>query len=293
MDTSFKVLVSAPKVKNLSSQQQQVLDEVNKKVTSAGLRIVDVDEALRLEDQAREVRKLQGLLVLAFGQWQGKRLGQRRDEAIFPTEFNHMYITIATAARRPLLIVKEKSVNERGALRPNLGCRTVKIPSNLDPDWLNSPDFDKQFQVWLREVKSQRDVFLGYCSKSVGTAAQIQIRLERLGATVVNWAMDFRAGESILSEIESARTRCTFGVFLFTEDDPLEGINGGAAPRDNVVFEAGYFMSVKGAEKCLIIREGEAKMPADLGGAIYVHLKNRDDVSTIEGRLANFLTENL
>jgi len=293
MNTTFKVLVSAPKLKNLSPEQQRFLGEVNKKVSRAGLQTVDMDEALRLEDQAREIRKLQGVIVVAFRQWQGQRLVGKRDEAIFPTEFNHLHIAIAAAARRPLLILKDKSVSERGALKPSLGCRTVKFHSRLDPTWLEGSDFDKQFQLWLGEVKSQCDVFLGYCSKSAGTAAQIQIRLQRLGATVVNWAMDFRAGTSILSEIESARTRCTSGIFLFTEDDPLEGPNGEAAPRDNVVFEAGYFMSAKGAERCLIIREGRAKMPADLGGAIYVHLEKGGDVTTIEGRLANFLKENV
>jgi hypothetical protein len=53
--------------------------------------------------------------------------------------------------------------------------------------------------------------------------------------------MDFRAGRSILGEIENARAACSSGIFLFSEDDPLEGAPGGAAPRDNVVFEAGYF----------------------------------------------------
>jgi predicted nucleotide-binding protein len=82
-------------------------------------------------------------------------------------------------------------------------------------------------------------------------------------------------------------------VFLFSEDDPLEGISGAAAPRDNVVFEAGYFMSSKGPERCLIIGHGDAKMPADLGGAIYVHWPEMNDVTSIEGRLSDFLTKNL
>jgi predicted nucleotide-binding protein len=136
-------------------------------------------------------------------------------------------------------------------------------------------------------------VFLGYCSKSEGTAAQIQLRLERLGATVHNWAMDFRAGLSILEEINRARTNCTAAVFLFSEDDPLEGHDGAAAPRDNVVFEAGYFISAKGPERCLVVREGKAKMPADIGGAIYEHLEKGKSVSTIESRLKQFLDNNL
>jgi predicted nucleotide-binding protein len=92
-----------------------------------------------------------------------------------------------------------------------------------------------------------------------------------MGVSVDDYATDFKAGASILQGIETSRSRCTCGIFLFGENDPLEGDTaGGAAPRDNVVFEAGYFMSAKGAEGCLIVRQGSAKMPADLGGSIYV-----------------------
>jgi hypothetical protein len=39
-----------------------------------------------------------------------------------------------------------------------------------------------------------------------------------------------------------------------------------AVPRDNVVFEAGYFIRAKGKDRVLIVREAGAKTPADLGG---------------------------
>ena len=97
--------------------------------------------------------------------------------------------------------------------------------------------------------------------------------------------MDFRAGGSILGEIENARSSCSCGIFLFTEDNPLEGTTEGAAPKDNVVFEAGYFMSAKDPERSLIIREGDAKMPADVGGAIYLHIEKGGDVNSIDSQL--------
>ena len=105
--------------------------------------------------------------------------------------------------------------------------------------------------------------------------------------------MDFRSGASILYELEAARTACSCGIFLFSEDDPLDGVPGGAAPRDNVVFEAGHFIFSKGPTRCLIIRQGDAKMPADLGGSIYVALDKAGSVTAIEGRLAQFLEMNL
>jgi predicted nucleotide-binding protein len=76
---------------------------------------------------------------------------------------------------------------------------------------------------------------------------------------------------------------------VFSEDDPLEGPAGEAAPRDNVVFEAGVFIGTKGATNCLIVRVGNAKMPADLGGTIYVSLAAGADVSTIDESIRQFV----
>jgi predicted nucleotide-binding protein len=190
-------------------------------------------------------------------------------------------------------LLAEDGVEDRGVVWTGGGKMITFVPETADSSWVKDADFKKRFNAWLRELGARKDVFLGYCSKSAGTAAQIQLRLERLGASVLNWAMDFRAGGSILSEIENARAACSCGIFLFSEDDPLEGTPVGAAPRDNVVFEAGYFMSSKGPDRCLIVRHGEAKMPADVGGAIYVHLARGADVGAIESRLGDLLARNL
>ena len=80
---------------------------------------------------------------------------------------------------------------------------------------------------------------------------------------------------------------------MFTRDDPLEGDGQRAAPRDNVVFEAGYFANSKGHSRILVILETDAKMPADLGGQIYAPLDDRSNIEPIERRVWSFLTENL
>lgn len=83
--------------------------------------------------------------------------------------------------------------------------------------------------------------------------------------------------------------RTTGGVFLFTRDDSLEGEDELAAPRDNVVFEAGFFAHAKGRERVLIIREKGAKIPADLGGNIYAMLSDKTNIGPLEARLKRFL----
>ena len=99
-----------------------------------------------------------------------------------------------------------------------------------------------------------------------------------LGAKVLDWEIDFIPGRSILEQIEQAAKRSIGGIFLFTKDDDLVAgtPSAAAAPRDNVVFEAGYFIGVKGKRNVLIIRETGSKMPADLGGDIYASLPDRE-----------------
>lgn len=288
MSPTHRILISAPYPKHLSESQRTFLQELTRRVEQRGFLLFDIDKFGRLDAYSDSIRELHGVLVVALAQWEARRTGSKQDDAVLPTEFSHLHIATAIAAGRPLLVLKEKSVSDRGALKPTLGVRVAALPSSLKPSWLDSPDFRKTFDRWADEIEAHKDVFLGYCSESRGTAAEVQLYLERAGLSVRNWAMDFQAGRSILAEIEDARAHCTAGVFLFTEDDPYAGPAGGAAPRDNVVFEAGYFMSAKGQRRCLIVREGIAKIPADLGGAIYVQLQRGSGVETIAAQLGSF-----
>ena len=60
-----------------------------------------------------------------------------------------------------------------------------------------------------------------------------------------------------------------------------------------MVFEAGYFAAAKGRDRVLIIREEGAKMPADLGGNIYLSLAVRDDIRPIESAIRDFVERRL
>ena len=104
------------------------------------------------------------------------------------------------------------------------------------------------------------------------------------GATVLDW-QDFEPG-TILEQVKAAASRCSAGIFLFTESDKLEGQ---AAPRDNVVFEAGYFVHAKGQQRVLIVKEADAKMPTDLGGLIYAPLADRENIDPIARQLESFV----
>lgn len=231
------------------------------------------------------MRRCVGAIVLGFPRWRATVDG---GPIKFIGEFSHIEGAVALSLGLPTLITAETDLLERGIVY-KAGGNVVPIPADADRETIFTGSFGGAFDSWMAQLGGRRDVFLGFCSKSAGFAAQVEQILTRAGATVHNWAMDFGVGFSILDEITAARMRCDRAVFIFSEDDPLDGTTGQAAPRDNVVFETGFFISAKGPGNTLIIRVGSAKMPADLGGAIYLSVPTiADGPAAIEARLRDF-----
>jgi hypothetical protein len=293
-----RVFVSSTSDRALDDRRRSVKAAIAGRLRKAGYAPEAFWEAGRAENLSwnfdnvdRVMRSCVGAVVIGFPRW---TLSHSGATTRLVGEYNHYDTAVAFTLGLPVMLIVEQGVEKRAATWPGASGTTItQLPEDATAQWTGSDEFQRRFAAWQREVGRRSDVFLGYCSRSRGTAAQINMILTRHGATVHDWAVDFRSGASILSEIERARATCTAGIFLFTEDDPLDGRDSGAAPRDNVVFEAGHFMASKGAERCLIIREGDAKMPADLGGAIYLRLPAGAPVDSIESRLHRFLDTNL
>jgi predicted nucleotide-binding protein len=188
----------------------------------------------------------------------------------------------------------ERGVPEKGLFFSGGGQVITYIPSSDNLNWLTEDQFKLRFKSWRNEVNGRYEVFFGYSSAAKTAALSIVNYLSNgLGVRVREYEMGFQSGGTILEEIEKASQTCLCGIFLFTRDDALVSEQEMSAPRDNVIFEAGYFMKAKGKERTLIIREAGAKMPDDLGGNIYLNLKDKNDTSTIQGSLQKFLENRL
>jgi Predicted nucleotide-binding protein containing TIR-like domain len=207
-----------------------------------------------------------------------------------PTEYAHIEGTLAVEQELPTLLLAEDGVSDRGMFFPGGVHLITSFPFGADAAWTTTPKFTNALAAFMARVRDRRDVFLGYCSTSVGTAGNLKRFIEKvIDATVLDWQIDFVEGRTIIEEIEEAARRTSGGIFLFTRDDPLQGENDLAAPRDNVVFEAGFFAHAKGRGRMLIVRENGAKMPADLGGSIYAVLADKTNIAPLEARLRRFL----
>jgi hypothetical protein len=227
-----------------------------------------------------------GAVMIGYPRW------KYGDDA-HASEFTHYEAGVAHTTGIPMLMVLERGIRWRGAFDQS-SAQICEVPTDADESWLSSSYFEQCFSPWSRDLDARFDLFLGYSSQSQGTAKNLKRVLQAKGAKVLDW-QDFGPG-TILEQINTAAARCTGGVFLFTADDALEGAPGMAAPRDNVVFEAGYFVHAKGHRRVLVIRESgvtrSAKMPADLGGAIYAPLPDLANIEALDQQLDRFV-ENL
>jgi hypothetical protein len=88
-------------------------------------------------------------------------------------------------------------------------------------------------------------------------------------ADVEPWTTTFNPGRSALDRLVELTNEVDFAVFVFAQDDWTttdRSPGGQAAPRDNVVFEAGLFGGALGIRRTFILHANGAKLPTDLLG---------------------------
>lgn len=226
-------------------------------------------------------RRCSGAAVIGMPRW--SFTDSDGAPVLLPTEFNHYEGALVRTLGLPTLVLAHRQLLRRVVFDPGFGGYIADFDADADLSWLHSTQFTVPFEYWKAQLDERRDVFLGYCGTSSRTAAAIKRYAMSRGTRVLDWRTDFIPGRTILAQIEQAAAHTLGGIFLFTKDDHK------SIPRDNVVFEAGYFSAAKGKRNVLIVRENGSKMPADLGGDIYAALRDRHDISPIEGVIESFL----
>jgi hypothetical protein len=234
-------------------------------------------------------RRCAGAAIIGMPRWRFQDAAGL--PVLLPTEFNHYEGGLAHTLGLPTLVLVQRDVKRRVVFDMNFGGFVGEFADDADVAWLHTNEFRVPFNYWRNLLDERRDVFLGYSSTSTAVALAVKTHILALGARVLDWQTDFIPGRTILEQIEQAAARSIGGIFLFTKDDDLADRSkvAVAVPRDNVVFEAGYFIAAKGKRNVLIIRQAGSKMPADLGGDIYAALPSRDSIAPIERTLAAFM----
>ena len=76
---------------------------------------------------------------------------------------------------------------------------------------------------------------------------------------------------TIIEKLEEYGDTAKVAIILFTPDDvgKCKTDNEEERARQNVVFEADYFMALLGRKNTLVIKSGNVKLPGDIDGVIY------------------------
>lgn len=295
--TPYRIYLSAPADSNLSEMQLGIKKSILETIEQERFEPqeffrsgIPKTMAWSFEGAEMVMSRCQGVVILAFARWvvAPAKEEEASQRTYLPSEYNQFEGALAFTRRLPRLVITDQRVRTAGITLLSEG-PVVFWPEGSGAAQTSETWFRDQFESWAEQVRARPHVFLGYCSEARSTASELTLFMEReLGLRVQNYAMDFSAGPTIYDQIEKAARVCACGIFLFTKDDPLEGKEG-AAPRDNVVFEAGFFLRGNGRERVAVIREDGAKMPADLGGSVYIDLKDRSDIAPIHWQLQRFL----
>jgi hypothetical protein len=124
-------------------------------------------------------------------------------------------------------------------------------------------------------------IFLGSSAKQTKLLQALTRGLEDI-AQVEPWTASFNPGTNTLDRLLELTREVDFAAFVFARDDwtsnspspasreagdaTATAAVGQAAPRDNVVFEAGLFGGVLGMRRTFILHASGAKLPSDLLG---------------------------
>jgi len=114
-------------------------------------------------------------------------------------------------------------------------------------------------------------IFLGSSAQQEQLLQALMRGLEDI-ADVEPWTTVFNPGTSTLDRLVELTQQVDFAAFIFGLDDwTSKGLapdpaSGQAAPRDNVVFEAGLFGGALGMRRTFILHAHGAKLPTDLLG---------------------------
>ena len=100
--------------------------------------------------------------------------------------------------------------------------------------------------------------------------------IEKQGIEAIILSEQANTGKTIIEKIE-ANSDVGSAICLFTADDigqKKSATEGQPRARQNVVFEAGYFMGKLGRDRVVFLADSGIELPSDLSGVVYTNTEN-------------------
>lgn len=106
---------------------------------------------------------------------------------------------------------------------------------------------------------------------------EVVLLLEKQKINGIVLSEQVNTGRTIIEKFEDNSNKCSAAIILMTADDEGKGLSDSdysKRARQNVIFEAGYFMGMLGRDKVIIIVESGVEIPSDLQGVVYTDKSN-------------------
>jgi len=115
-------------------------------------------------------------------------------------------------------------------------------------------------------------VFIGSSTEAIPIMEKVAELLEDIDFIVKCWKDNesFILGRTISENLTTILNEVDAAIFIYSDDDKTwykDRVIG--SPRDNVLFEHGFFAGKLGLNKSIIVRYNEPRIPSDLAGIIY------------------------
>lgn len=129
----------------------------------------------------------------------------------------------------------------------------------------------EQRNSYVNRANPRPRVFIVSSAESLAIADEIQLGLQYANCVVIRWSDDeiFPAGAYPIEALEEQMRQADFCIAIASADDIIRAKHRQqAAPRDNVIFELGYFMSSIGRHRTMLLvpRGTDIKIPTDFKG---------------------------
>jgi CRP/FNR family cyclic AMP-dependent transcriptional regulator len=131
-----------------------------------------------------------------------------------------------------------------------------------------------QRNALIKPPRENIQVFIMSSTEALHIAREIQSHFEYDSFTVVIWTDGvFKASSYAIESLEKAVDDSDFAIAIIQPDDLTEA-RGEAkpVPRDNVIFELGFFIGHLGRQRTLLLepRDKEVKLPTNLSGLMTI-----------------------
>lgn len=124
---------------------------------------------------------------------------------------------------------------------------------------------------------TQPTIFLASSASGLEITREFARQLEPSAAVTI-WSEAFAPGKAILESLTEIAGRSDFAIFILTAQDAGTSVN---LPGANIIFELGFLAGHLGLSRVflVVVNPGEASLPSDLAGIMYLPLAKRRDAN--------------